>query len=106
MNKEAKLRLLKEVFENPFVYLQDEKFSILAREIMRHKNETIALADHGKSYQIYGADAIEEGALTQMETAMKLPVTVAGALMPDAHQGYGLPSAACWQQRTLSFLMA
>ena len=22
---------------------------------------------------------------------MKLPVTVAGALMPDAHQGYGLP---------------
>ena len=26
-----------------------------------------------------------------METAMKLPVTVAGALMPDAHQGYGLP---------------
>jgi tRNA-splicing ligase RtcB len=26
-----------------------------------------------------------------MEVAMKLPVTVAGALMPDAHQGYGLP---------------
>jgi tRNA-splicing ligase RtcB len=26
-----------------------------------------------------------------MEMAMKLPVTVAGALMPDAHQGYGLP---------------
>lgn len=22
---------------------------------------------------------------------MKLPITVAGALMPDAHQGYGLP---------------
>jgi tRNA-splicing ligase RtcB len=26
-----------------------------------------------------------------MEVAMKLPVTVAGALMPDAHHGYGLP---------------
>jgi len=26
-----------------------------------------------------------------MEIAMKLPVTEAGALMPDAHQGYGLP---------------
>jgi tRNA-splicing ligase RtcB len=26
-----------------------------------------------------------------MNIAMKLPVTVAGALMPDAHQGYGLP---------------
>lgn len=26
-----------------------------------------------------------------MQTAMKLPVTVNGALMPDAHVGYGLP---------------
>src|SRR5690606_38503147 len=30
-------------------------------------------------------------ALAQMDTAMRLPVAVAGALMPDAHQGYGLP---------------
>jgi tRNA-splicing ligase RtcB (3'-phosphate/5'-hydroxy nucleic acid ligase) len=42
-------------------------------------------------YAIFGAPGIEDGALLQMETAMKLPVTVAGALMPDAHQGYGLP---------------
>ncbi len=26
-----------------------------------------------------------------MNIAMKLPITIAGALMPDAHQGYGLP---------------
>ncbi|MBN2762322.1 MAG: RtcB family protein, partial [Bacteroidales bacterium] len=26
-----------------------------------------------------------------MDTAMQLPVTVAGALMADAHSGYGLP---------------
>jgi len=42
-------------------------------------------------YRIYGSQQIEEGARHQMEVAMKLPVTVAGALMPDAHQGYGLP---------------
>jgi tRNA-splicing ligase RtcB len=42
-------------------------------------------------YKIYGSSEIEEGARNQMETAMKLPVTVGGALMPDAHQGYGLP---------------
>lgn len=42
-------------------------------------------------YRIYGSSGIEEGARNQMEIAMKLPVTVAGALMPDAHQGYGLP---------------
>src|SRR5699024_2551076 len=40
---------------------------------------------------IYGAEGIDEGAIAQMDTAMKLPITVAGALMPDAHQGYGLP---------------
>ena len=83
--------LLKEVLENPLTFLSDEKFSILAQEILKPGNDTIALLDHGKSYQIYGAEAIEQGALSQMETAMKLPVTVAGALMPDAHQGYGLP---------------
>ena len=27
----------------------------------------------------------------QMNLAMRLPVTVGGALMPDAHAGYGLP---------------
>jgi tRNA-splicing ligase RtcB len=42
-------------------------------------------------YTIYGASEIETGAKVQMNIAMKLPVSVAGALMPDAHQGYGLP---------------
>ncbi|MDR1612136.1 MAG: RtcB family protein [Planctomycetota bacterium] len=41
-------------------------------------------------YRQWGAD-IEEGALKQMENARALPVTAAAALMPDAHQGYGLP---------------
>lgn len=44
-----------------------------------------------KPYKIYGAASIEKGALDQMATAMKLPVALQGALMPDAHQGYGLP---------------
>lgn len=34
---------------------------------------------------------IEQAALDQMASAMRLPVTAAGALMPDAHVGYGLP---------------
>ena len=55
---------------------------------MKPADNTIALDVHGRSYQIYGAEAIEQGAHQQMETAMRLPVTVAGALMPDAHQGY------------------
>ena len=91
LGKEEKLLLLKEVLANPSAFIGDEKLSSLAEEILKPADDTIALPDHGKAYQIYGAEAIEQGALSQMETAMKLPVTVAGALMPDAHQGYGLP---------------
>jgi tRNA-splicing ligase RtcB len=40
--------------------------------------------------RVYGED-LEQGALQQMDNACRLPVAVAGALMPDAHQGYGLP---------------
>lgn len=36
-------------------------------------------------------DEIDAAALQQMEYACMLPVSVMGALMPDAHVGYGLP---------------
>lgn len=42
-------------------------------------------------YAVFGRSYIEDGALAQMQTAASLPISVAGALMPDAHQGYGLP---------------
>lgn len=42
-------------------------------------------------YQVWGADQIDEAARAQMDNALRLPVSVAGALMPDAHVGYGLP---------------
>ncbi len=41
-------------------------------------------------FRIFG-EAPEPTALQQMQNACRLPVAVAGALMPDAHQGYGLP---------------
>lgn len=41
-------------------------------------------------YQIWG-EGLEDGALMQMRHAARLPIAVCGALMPDAHQGYGLP---------------
>lgn len=45
----------------------------------------------GIHYNVFGAKHIEDGALAQMAIAAKLQITVAGALMPGAHQGYGLP---------------
>src|SRR6187401_509310 len=41
-------------------------------------------------YRVWGSDH-DSSALTQMKNACKLPVAAAGALMPDAHVGYGLP---------------
>ena len=38
-----------------------------------------------------GARTSSPTPLQQMKNACKLPVAVAGALMPDAHVGYGLP---------------
>ncbi len=42
-------------------------------------------------WRSWAGDAVEEGAIRQMENACRLPVAAGGALMPDAHQGYGLP---------------
>jgi tRNA-splicing ligase RtcB (3'-phosphate/5'-hydroxy nucleic acid ligase) len=50
-----------------------------------------ALLDNPLPFTTFGAENIERDAFLQMNTAMRLPVTVAGALMPDAHSGYGLP---------------
>jgi len=41
-------------------------------------------------YRQWGT-GLEHEAIMQMEKACLLPVSVAGALMPDAHVGYGLP---------------
>jgi tRNA-splicing ligase RtcB len=42
-------------------------------------------------YAVFGAEHIDAASRAQMDNAMRLPVSVAGALMPDAHVGYGLP---------------
>jgi tRNA-splicing ligase RtcB (3'-phosphate/5'-hydroxy nucleic acid ligase) len=84
------LSLLKQVLADPATYLQDEHFGVVANQLLQPADPIIPLQEE-KAYAIYGAAGIEQGALNQMQTAMRLPVTVGGALMPDAHQGYGLP---------------
>ena len=44
-----------------------------------------------RPYPIWGASLIDPAAIAQMDVAMSLPVSTRGALMPDAHVGYGLP---------------
>lgn len=88
---EDQLELLGKVIQVPAAFENDEVLFPLVKEFMEPVNSVLELKTQALPYSIYGAEAIEQGALRQMETAMKLPITVAGALMPDAHQGYGLP---------------
>ena len=89
------LALFKKAKNDPESFLDDPILNTLAAAMIEEntapKDETIELVNHAKAYSVFGADYIEEGARSQMDIAMKLPVTAAGALMPDAHQGYGLP---------------
>lgn len=92
------LQILKDVLAAPENYLTDAKLEKIAKLLRLDtafpKGElegAILLNEKGVAYNIFGARHIEEGALLQMQIAATLPVAVAGALMPDAHQGYGLP---------------
>ena len=89
------LAIMKKVKVAPEMFLDDEVLEPLAAAIIEEAKEpvddTIALKEKGGAYSIYGEDHIEDGAKQQMNIAMRLPVTVGGALMADAHQGYGLP---------------
>lgn len=42
-------------------------------------------------FTIFGENEIDEQAKFQLYDSLKLPISIAGALMPDAHSGYGLP---------------
>jgi tRNA-splicing ligase RtcB len=42
-------------------------------------------------FAIFGENEIDQQAKFQLYDSLKLPISVAGALMPDAHSGYGLP---------------
>ncbi|MGL5890937.1 MAG: RtcB family protein, partial [Bacteroidia bacterium] len=93
LKREDVMTILTKVVQYPENFLDDEILESIAQELIEQPGDdsTIALNETGGSYSVFGAENIQQGAMLQMDVAMKLPVTVAGALMPDAHQGYGLP---------------
>ena len=84
----------------PYLFNNDGKFKNLAESVialrkegkfLKQESNTFKLKEETAGFPVWGLGHIESGALAQMRTAVKLPIAVAGALMPDAHQGYGLP---------------
>ncbi|MDC8002925.1 RtcB family protein [Aureisphaera galaxeae] len=90
--KEQILQDAKQVLQNPEAYKNDGVWGKIAESLLdpvvvtRQKLNSVRAP-----FQIYGENEIDEQAKYQLYDALKLPVAVAGALMPDAHTGYGLP---------------
>lgn len=82
------------VLQTPSDFTEHNLWSEVAEELIKieaRKAFMIPLREEALPFTVYGEAQIEQGAFDQMQTAMRLPVTAFGALMPDAHQGYGLP---------------
>lgn len=91
---EQALDILKEVLASPADYAADDILAPIATQLLPKpvmKGHEISLNDTGIPFNVFGSEFIEPGAMNQMYQAAKLPISVAGALMPDAHAGYGLP---------------
>jgi tRNA-splicing ligase RtcB (3'-phosphate/5'-hydroxy nucleic acid ligase) len=89
------LTKMKKILKKPAAFLEDAAFATVAQALLDAEklaeNAQIPLKIDPLPYSIFGADQIDGGAIEQMNIAMRLPVTAGGALMPDAHKGYGLP---------------
>src|SRR6201999_2605972 len=88
------MNLLRSILASPVEYANDVVLGLIAQQLLPKADPEgmeISLNTSGITFNIFGSEGVEPGAINQMYQAARLPVSVAGALMPDAHQGYGLP---------------
>jgi len=92
--RDSLLKIFADVLANPELFESHPVLGILAAGLMEEEtlpSNVFKLSDSKPEYPVFGKEGIEQGPIGQMDTAMRLPVAVKGALMPDAHEGYGLP---------------
>ncbi|RFZ86070.1 RtcB family protein [Mucilaginibacter terrenus] len=94
-SKQQLLDLLVNIKNDPEAFLDDELTTKIATKIIGKLDgpafKTFELRQEPVYCKTYGGKGIESAAKKQMELANLLPVSVQGALMPDAHMGFGLP---------------
>ncbi len=78
---------VKAIVANPAAFVTDPLRGAFAKTLLAAPPPP---RDAPVKYRQWG-EGLEHEAVMQMEKACLLPVAVAGALMPDAHVGYGLP---------------
>jgi tRNA-splicing ligase RtcB len=91
LDAEGLKRELLAVLENPVQNAAHPYFAELAR-VLREESDRPVFQERAEPapYKIWG-EGLEPTAVDQLKNAVRLPISVAGALMPDAHLGYGLP---------------
>jgi len=92
LKKSAIRSSIRKLIDAPHLFYDDPIFGELAKG-MSSKPEpksTYAPRSDSAPYRKWGRD-LEPESVQQLENACRLPIAVRGALMPDAHRGYGLP---------------
>jgi tRNA-splicing ligase RtcB len=87
LDRTALTASVEEIVKTPAAFVDDELRGEFAKAIQRAPAPIRADSAPWKQW----GEGLDQEALNQMARACRLPVSVAGALMPDAHVGYGLP---------------
>ncbi len=81
---------IKSLLKTPDEFADHEVLGRLAKAVSSGNLSGFQEREEPAPWRQWGED-LEDQAVAQLRAACRLPVAVAGALMPDAHLGYGLP---------------
>lgn len=90
MDPVALLAELQRVLDDPESHQDHPDFADVARALVKARPSLFIERERAAPFRVWGS-GIDVNAIEQMRNAARLPVSVRGALMPDAHVGYGLP---------------
>lgn len=94
-SREALLHTLQQVQQYPAAWKDHAAWAPLAAHFLPDEADRsfteYDLRAAAAPHKTYGGKQIDSNAKQQMDVALQLPIALQGALMPDAHGGYGLP---------------
>jgi tRNA-splicing ligase RtcB len=95
-SKEEKIKYLEQIRKTPQNYLEVEHWNKLAEKIMEEfyaepEIKVNTLRHEPLHFNVLGQNLVDEQTIIQMQQVMTLPLEMRGALLPDAHVGYGFP---------------
>ena len=92
-DREKVLERLRSLALDPAAIQADDHFRPLAQVLLTIEPEGLTWRERKQPapWRQWGETGLEAAAVAQMAQACRLPLAVRGALLPDAHLGYGLP---------------